>query len=387
MGGLSDRAQHADGERPRAGGVPGVTPGPPFQSGDRYHSTAMAADPADPPRPGLAKCKARPVTRATTFWATSPRRQSAALGAAAVSPSPSRRWSVRRLFMRAWRSIHSRPEIRDEEVAGSNPATPTQVRGLLRSWLALYRRTVQQLSSYMRPSQHVGQARLSAGCNPRSTAAAAQASTSHWKRESPAATVCGPRSRGSWCMSSGGRSASLIAAEILARNPRRWRRKDAQIGAALDDGRRLSRSANPAESGRTSALCWAGQSPPVRRWRVLAGVLDPSRHVVHQIEITGGRDQAVPGCVGPAAPAKSKLDGSAGARPDSAAVGCCGRLQSWPRFGGRRAFDGADARQAVDHHRQRRSIRLGNSLIRGLTASLLFWVGSAHRFAPSSRAG
>jgi hypothetical protein len=122
-----------------------------------------------------------------------------------------------------------------------------------------------------------------------------------------------------------------------------------------------------------------GSIAPVRRWRVLAGVSDPYRHVVHQIEITGGHDQAVPGCVGPAAPAKNKLDGSAGARPDSAAVGCCGRLQSWPRFGGRRAFDEADARQAVDHHRQRRSIRLGNSLIRGLIASLLFWVGSAHR--------
>jgi hypothetical protein len=49
--------------------------------------------------------------------------------------------------------------VRDEEVVGSNPATPTQVRGLLRSWLGLYRLTVQQLSSCMGPSQHIGRAR------------------------------------------------------------------------------------------------------------------------------------------------------------------------------------------------------------------------------------
>jgi hypothetical protein len=68
--------------------------------------------------------------------------------------------------MRVWPSIRTHPEIRDEEVVGSNPATPTQVRGLLRSWLGLYRLTVQQLSSYMGPSQHVGRARPSAGCDP-----------------------------------------------------------------------------------------------------------------------------------------------------------------------------------------------------------------------------
>jgi hypothetical protein len=64
--------------------------------------------------------------------------------------------------------------VRDEEVVGSNPATPTQVRGLLRSWLGPFRLTVQQLSSWDRRS-------ISAGPDPRpaagrrSTAAAAQA--------------------------------------------------------------------------------------------------------------------------------------------------------------------------------------------------------------------
>jgi hypothetical protein len=70
------------------------------------------------------------------------------------------------------------------------------------------------------------------------------------------------------------------------------------VAAALDDGRRLSRSANPAESGRTSPLCWAGQSP-VRRCRVLAGVSDPSRHAVHhlgqdgRVGVCGDRDRRV----------------------------------------------------------------------------------------------
>jgi hypothetical protein len=36
----------------------------------------------------------------------------------------------------------------------------------LRSWLGLYRLTVQQLSSYMGPSQHIGRASPSAGCSP-----------------------------------------------------------------------------------------------------------------------------------------------------------------------------------------------------------------------------
>jgi hypothetical protein len=36
----------------------------------------------------------------------------------------------------------------------------------LRSWLGRYRLTVQQLSSSMGPSQHIGRARPSTGCNP-----------------------------------------------------------------------------------------------------------------------------------------------------------------------------------------------------------------------------
>src|SRR4029453_19568544 len=53
--------------------------------------------------------------------------------------------------------------VRDEEVVGSNPATPTQVRGLLRSWLGPFRLTVQQLSSWDRRS-------ISAGPDPRPAA-------------------------------------------------------------------------------------------------------------------------------------------------------------------------------------------------------------------------
>jgi hypothetical protein len=56
--------------------------------------------------------------------------------------------------------------VRDEEVVGSNPATPTQVRALLRSWLGLYWLSVQQSSSYMGPSRHIGRARPSTGCKP-----------------------------------------------------------------------------------------------------------------------------------------------------------------------------------------------------------------------------
>jgi hypothetical protein len=67
--------------------------------------------------PGREHCVS--ATRATTFW---PHRRAATVqqvGAAAVSPSPSRRWSVRGLTMRAWPPIHSRPEIRDERVGAS----------------------------------------------------------------------------------------------------------------------------------------------------------------------------------------------------------------------------------------------------------------------------